>query len=489
MCNTTIRFGTFVFGLLLLAVVAAGCGGNNASAVSATPTVTSPTVTSLPPTATSIPATTPLPPTTTSAEPAPVTLADNGKTITLQVGQRFLLNLGSEKKWNVQVADQSIVSRVVNITVIRGAQGVYEAHAVGETKLTAAGTPICDSTQAGCSQIALPFEIQIVVQAAGAAVPPTQVPTISATALPTTAGSDYIPYLDDRSDAAAVIQSLFNAINLHQSVRAYSYWDDTPQRPDFQQFQAGYQDTAAVTVTLGTITGDAGAGQLYASAPVLLIAKTTAGDTQTFVGCYMLHLSQPAIQGVLPFRPWGIQSAQVTQVDNDANTGELLTQVCEANGRPVLPQPVGDPTNIGPDQYIDNRTGPGELLRSLFNAINRKEFVRAYSYWQSNAQGLPSLDDFTQGYSTTQAVTITLGVVTPDAGAGQFRYTVPTTLKTMLNDGTQQIFVGCYVLHLSSPDAQTTLPFQPLAIESANVKQVANDADTGSLMNQMCGTP
>ena len=129
------------------------------------------------------------------------------------------------------------------------------------------------------------------------------------------------------------------------------------------------------------------------------------------------------------------------------------------------------------------------MLQSLFNAINRHEYVRAYSYWQSTAPGLPSLDEFTQGYSTTQAVTPTFGLVTPDAGAGQFRYTVPVALKTDLADGSQQPFVGCYVLHLSNPDMQTQPPFQPIAIESANVKQVANDADTGKLMNQMCGMP
>ena len=66
---------------------------------------------------------------------------------------------------------------------------------------------------------------------------------------------------------------------------------------------------------------------------------------------------------------------------------------------------------------------------------------------------------------------------------------VPLALKTALSDGSQQTFVGCYLLHISNPDMQTAPPFQPLAKESANVKQVVNDADTGPLMNQMCGMP
>ncbi len=323
---------------------------------------------------------------------------------------------------------------------------------------------------------------------------PTSVPTavvIAAvvTVLPTTSSPGYIPYLDDRSDAAAVIKSLFNAINLHQYVRAYSYWDDTPQRVSFEQFEAGFQDTASVQVIIGPGGEDAGAGNLYAPTPVTLIAKTNEDSTQTFVGCYVVHLGQPANQGVLPFRPWGIQSATMTQVDNNANTSDLMAHACPPSGPPMLPAPIANPNDVSADRYIDNRTGPVEVLLSLFNAVNRQEYVRAYSYWQSTAPNLPSLDQFTQGYSTTQVVTPTFGLVTPDAGAGQFHYMVPVTLKTALSDGSQQTFVGCYFLHLSSPDAQATLPFQPLAIESANVKQVANDADTGALMNQMCGMP
>ncbi len=314
-------------------------------------------------------------------------------------------------------------------------------------------------------------------------------PATSVTVLPTTSSPDYIPYVDDRSDPALVIQSLFNAINLRQVARAYYYWDDTPQRLSFDQFAAGYQDTASVQVTIGAFGEDAGAGNVYAPVPVAMRAKTTAGADQTFIGCYVLHLSQPGMQGTLPFRPWGIQSATVKQVDNNASTTELMARACEQNVPPMEPTPIGNPGDVSANRYIDNRTGPIEVLQSLYNALNRYEYVRAYSYWQSTAPGLPSLDAFTQGYNATSVVTPTFGLITPDAGAGQVRYTVPVALKTLLNTGEQQTFVGCYVLHQANPDMQVQPPFQPLAIESANVKQVANNVDTGPLMNQMCGLP
>ncbi len=476
----TFRTRTLIAFMLLMAAITAGC--NSAAAQGHTPTSQPPAATNLPPTPADIP---------TETSPLSITPADNGQTITLTVGQTFLLNLGADHNWDVQIANQSIVSRVVTITVIRGAQGVYEARAAGETKLTAAGAPICDATQPGCSQAIQEFQVQLVVLSGGTLLPPTSTliatPTVTADLAPT--AQPNAAYRDDRSSASAVIESLFNAVNLHQYARAYAYWDDTPQRPDFQQFQAGYQDTAAVTLTLGAITGDIGAGQLYSSVPVTLIAVTTSDATQTFVGCYVLHLSQPAVQGMLPFRPWGIQSADVTQVDNNANTADLMSKACIVTGQPVPPQPTADPGSASADEYLDNRSGPGELMHSLYNAINRHEYVRAYSYWESTAPNLPSLDQFTQGYSTTQAVTVTLGTVTPDAGAGQIHYRVPATLIADQTDGTRQTFVGCYILHISNPDIQAAPPFQPLAIQSADVKPVANDADTQTLMNQMCALP
>ena len=82
----------------------------------------------------------------------------------LKIGQRFLLNLGSEYDWTVEVADQSIVSRVVNVTVIRGAQGLYEAKRPGQTTLTAVGDPPCRKAQPPCGAPSRMFQVQILVQ-------------------------------------------------------------------------------------------------------------------------------------------------------------------------------------------------------------------------------------------------------------------------------------------------------------------------------------
>ena len=102
-----------------------------------------------------------------SQAPAPsrtVTRADDGKTLSLAVGERFLLDLGDEFNWTVAIADQSVVRRVPGILVVQGAQGIYEAQRAGETALTATGTFNCPPQQP-CPQIAALFRLQIVVPA------------------------------------------------------------------------------------------------------------------------------------------------------------------------------------------------------------------------------------------------------------------------------------------------------------------------------------
>jgi hypothetical protein len=140
------------------------------------------------------------------------------------------------------------------------------------------------------------------------------------------------PYLDDRSDPISTLRSLFNAINRKEYARAYSYWQNpgaSPDVPPFPQFQQGYQDTASVDATFGSVVSNAGAGQMYYNVPVALKVQTTRGQTQTFVGCYTLHLAQPAIQATPPFEPLGIKSAVVKQVANNADLSALLSAACQ----------------------------------------------------------------------------------------------------------------------------------------------------------------
>ena len=151
------------------------------------------------------------------------------------------------------------------------------------------------------------------------------------------------------------------------------------------------------------------------------------------------------------------------------------------NALPASASTLGD---VSTAVYLDNRSGPVELVSSFVNALNRKEYLRAYSYFE-NPDALGSYAAFAQGYAGTQAVRLATGAVTNDAGAGQINYAVPVTFKVDTTSG-KQTFVGCYRLHLSQPAVQATPPFRPLGIQVISVQQVAETADSAALMSRAC---
>jgi hypothetical protein len=90
-----------------------------------------------------------------------VTLSDNGKAIQVSKGDRFLLKLGNNYVWNISIDNQTIISRVPNIMVIKGAQGLYEAHNQGQAILSATGDPECLSSVPACGQPSILFRLTI----------------------------------------------------------------------------------------------------------------------------------------------------------------------------------------------------------------------------------------------------------------------------------------------------------------------------------------
>ena len=103
-------------------------------------------------------------------------------------------------------------------------------------------------------------------------------------------------YLDDRSTPEAVVRSYYNAINLHEYARAYSYFG-AGVAPDFDEWETGYEDTGRVDVSVGEVAQEGAAGSIYYTLPVTLdVTPVGGGEHQTFAGCYQLRLVQPANQ-------------------------------------------------------------------------------------------------------------------------------------------------------------------------------------------------
>jgi hypothetical protein len=93
-----------------------------------------------------------------------ITLDDNGKEITMTVGDSFLLDLGEGYNWTINLSPEDVIQRVKNITVIRGAQGIYDVVKAGTMTLTATGDPDCLQTTPPCAAPSIQFTVTIVVQ-------------------------------------------------------------------------------------------------------------------------------------------------------------------------------------------------------------------------------------------------------------------------------------------------------------------------------------
>ena len=116
-------------------------------------------------------------------------------------------------------------------------------------------------------------------------------------------------YLDDRSTPVELIRSLYNSINRHEYLRAWSYFSEESGRADFPAFQKGYETTGGAKLKLGDPVSDGAAGSIYTRVPTVIEATGTDGVVRVFAGCYETRMVQPANQATPPFVPLQITKA------------------------------------------------------------------------------------------------------------------------------------------------------------------------------------
>jgi hypothetical protein len=103
-------------------------------------------------------------------------------------------------------------------------------------------------------------------------------------------------YLDDRSTAASLVKSYYNAVNRHEYARAYTYFGPNGGPKPYDEFARGYADTRYVAVLTGAAQSDGAAGSIYFTLPVAIDALTDGGRHRQFVGCYVTRLIEPGNQ-------------------------------------------------------------------------------------------------------------------------------------------------------------------------------------------------
>ena len=310
--------------------------------------------------------------------------------------------------------------------------------------------------------------------------PPTLVPPLS---------NGLSTYLDDRSNPLALIRSYFNAVNRKEYLRAYSYWNDPETNlGTLTEFEIGYANTASVSLVFGALTGDAGAGQMYYSVPVRLKSITSSGVPVDYAACYVVHLSQPSFYGAPPITPMNIERGMAQPVDAGLADAAVLAGACSGPDYPITSPVSVKPASldISKNNYLDNRSDPIATVSSYLNALNSKQYVRAYSYSQTPASEFGAYSAYEAGFADTDVITATFGKVISNSGASDLTYKVPLAMKVRTTSATTQTFVGCFSLHLAQPALQKEYPFQPMGLTSGEFKTVANNVDTTPLLVSAC---
>lgn len=128
--------------------------------------------------------------------------------------------------------------------------------------------------------------------------------------------ADDEPYLDDRSDAGAVVRSLYNAINRREYARAWDYFGETKPAKDFAAFVKGYEGTGRVDVETGNASSEGAAGSVFFSVPVAIRATGKDGTEEIFAGCYTLRQVNAQIQEP-PFDPIHIEKGALKPAAGD----------------------------------------------------------------------------------------------------------------------------------------------------------------------------
>jgi hypothetical protein len=131
--------------------------------------------------------------------------------------------------------------------------------------------------------------------------------------------------------------------------------------------------------------------------------------------------------------------------------------------------------------YLDDRSTPEALVESFYNAVDRGEYARAWSYYE----GLGDFDTLAAGYAETAHVTVTVGEVTQEGAAGSTYYSIPVALDAEDRAGRHTYFAGCYTARLANPALQARPPFQPMHILSGSLRR----ADDGAAPPATCAAP
>ena len=147
-------------------------------------------------------------------------------------------------------------------------------------------------------------------------------------------------------------------------------------------------------------------------------------------------------------------------------------------GRTVLNFLSTSPSDPEDGPPSDNRADPIGTLTAYFDAINAKDYRRAYRLWESPPS---SYEQFARGFADTERVRL---MVEPsgrtEGAAGSAYIEIPTIVVSTTRSGMDRVFAGCYVMRRSNVRDRGWLIYR------ADVSQFPSNARISRLLSQRC---
>lgn len=235
--------------------------------------------------------------------------------------------------------------------------------------------------------------------------------------------------------AVQTVLNYYGDINHKKYKEAYTTWEGngSASGQSYKQFKRGYANTVAVSVLVGD-SNEQGAIPIQVPVRLISVVNEPAANKQgvrQYAGTYTVRHTAEG---------WRIASANISTVSYVLPPRELST--------------------------------PTRLLSSYYREVNRRQFARAYTYWEDLGKASnQSFAQFEHGYADTAHVVIRLGTPQVQGAAGSLFASVPVRIVATNNNQTKQSFRGNYVLRRSDIP-----PFDKLGwrIYSAQIKQTSS---------------
>jgi heat shock protein HslJ len=126
----------------------------------------------------------------------------------------------------------------------------------------------------------------------------------------------------------------------------------------------------------------------------------------------------------------------------------------------------------------DDRTDAIGTLAAYFNAINARNYRRAYRFWESPPS---SYDQFARGFADTDRVRLLVEPqVRAEGAAGSLYSEINTIIVSTTRGGNERVFAGCYVLRRSNVQDRGWLIYR------ADVSQFPSSARISRMLSQRC---